>query len=229
MAGKVNGVSAKKTPNKLELVRRAMDKLGHDAGRQAIHDHIKKEFGLELSLDLISTYRGNIREKAAAKPASGGRAASSPPAAQPTSGGASSNGITKLEAVRKVLADSGLGTMPLQIQEQVKRRYGLDVSADVASNYKKRIVKEAKEAKAEAPKPAAPVASAKKRSARKPAPSRATASKPALSKPVPKSAATGGGAETGGGISLGDIEVTKELLGRVGVEQLKRLIDVLSK
>jgi hypothetical protein len=72
--------------NKLEAVRQAMAKLGLDAGRQAIHDYIKKAHGVEMSLDHISTCRGNIRSKAkpAAPAAAPKPAAPKPAAAKPT-------------------------------------------------------------------------------------------------------------------------------------------------
>lgn len=71
MASKANTPTSPKktqagTVSKMEAVRRAMAKLGNDAGRKEIHDLIKKDFGIVMSIDHVSTYRGDIRRKAAA-------------------------------------------------------------------------------------------------------------------------------------------------------------------
>jgi uncharacterized membrane protein len=161
VAEKTNGTSAPKKAaagriNKMEAVRRAMKKLGIDAGRQEIHDEVKKEFGIDMSLDHISTYRGEIRRKATAKPA-----------------GAAVTNMTKPAAPKPA-----------------------------------------------APKPAAPKpATALKAAAPKPA---------ALKAAAPATPAAGNG-ETPHGISLTDIQLAKDLLGRIGVDELKTLLDLLVK
>jgi hypothetical protein len=152
MAEKANGaaapkkVAAKKV-SKMEAVRQAVTRLGSDAGRQQVHDFVRKEFGITMSLDHVSTYLGEIRRKAGKQP---GPAAAKPAAVKPT-----------------------------------------------------------------APKQGRPT---------KPAAPKAPAAKPPQ--------ATAGGASNGpssGGISVADIRATKELLGRVGAEELKDLIDLLAR
>src|SRR4051812_39549197 len=143
MAEKANGAAAPKKAaakrvSKMEAVRQAVARLGSDAGRQQVHDLVRKEFGITMSLDHVSTYLGEIRRKAGTQPR--------PAAAKPA-----------------------------------------------------------------APKQGRPT---------KPAAPKAPADKPPQ--------ATAGGASNGpssGGISVADIRVTKELLGRVGAEELKDLID----
>jgi hypothetical protein len=158
MAEKANGASAPKKPaaggiNKMEAVRRAMHKLGNDAGRQAIHDAVKKEFGIDMSLDHISTYRGEIRRKAAATAKPAGAAVVKP--------------------------------------------------TPVAAS------------KPAAPKPATA--------------SKAAAAKPAASKAAAPRTEAGRNGQTPPGISLTDIQAAKELLGRIGVNELKTLLDLLAK
>jgi hypothetical protein len=46
---------------------------------------------------------------------------------------------TKMEAVRRALDELGRGAMPTAIQEFVKRRFAVDISAKVASIYKSKI------------------------------------------------------------------------------------------
>ena len=70
---------------------------------------------------------------------------------------------TKMEAVERTLADRGYETMPVAIKEHLKKKYGMEISAAVASDYKKRLKKKAKAAGTpETAKPAAmpPVAQA---------------------------------------------------------------------
>ena len=59
--GKRKGLS------KMEVVRQALAKLGGDAKPIQLRDAIKESFGMELKLDLISTYKGEILRKLAQK------------------------------------------------------------------------------------------------------------------------------------------------------------------
>jgi hypothetical protein len=52
--------------NKRQAVRDAMDVLGMDASPGDIHDHLKKA-GLDLSTNMISSYKSQIRSKAGLK------------------------------------------------------------------------------------------------------------------------------------------------------------------
>ncbi|HYT88451.1 MAG TPA: hypothetical protein VEL76_07065 [Gemmataceae bacterium] len=117
---------------------------------------------------------------------------------------AKSNGITKIDGVKAALAKLGQKAKPLAIKEYLKKEFGLDISTDVASNYKKTLAKRAKKAKAKAPAKAA-----------------APAPKPAAALAAPKAAT--------GGIPLKDIQTLKELVGRVGADHLKTLIDLLGR
>jgi hypothetical protein len=55
---------------------------------------------------------------------------------------ASANGsISKMEAVRRVLASSGKDTMPLEIQDQLKKQFNIKMDATVISTYKSSILK----------------------------------------------------------------------------------------
>ena len=49
--------------SKKEAVRRAMNTLGMDAGRQDILKHVKEQFGVDMTIDHVSTYRADIRRK----------------------------------------------------------------------------------------------------------------------------------------------------------------------
>src|SRR5437867_6861904 len=68
--------------NKMDAVRRALAKLGRSAKPAAIRDHIKNRFGMDLSADLISTYKGEIKRKGKKKKGAKKQAAAAPPAKQ---------------------------------------------------------------------------------------------------------------------------------------------------
>ncbi|HVS39379.1 MAG TPA: hypothetical protein VMS17_27730 [Gemmataceae bacterium] len=60
-----NSATPGKKMSKMEAVRRALRKLGRDAKPLPLQAHIKKEFGIDMSTDHISTYKGDIARKKA--------------------------------------------------------------------------------------------------------------------------------------------------------------------
>jgi len=106
--------------------------------------------------------------------------------------------ITKIEAVRRALAELGPDATPAVIQGFVKDRFGIEMTKDHASVSKGQLRRQAAKAK--------PTASSERPAAKPPA----TAS-PAK-----------------GGIQLEDIAATKVLLERVGADELRKLIDLLA-
>jgi hypothetical protein len=120
-------------------------------------------------------------------------------------------GMSKMEAVRQAISKLGADAGRTQIQSFVKEKFGIEMSADHISNYKGEILKKAVGgAKPATKKPVAPTRAA----------SSAAAAKPAGSTSNAKAA---------GGIGLQDIQAVKELVGRVGPEHLKGLVDILAK
>jgi hypothetical protein len=116
-----------------------------------------------------------------------------------------------MEAVRQAIAELGSDTMPVTLQEFVKKKFGLTMSTAHVSNYKTYILRKSP---AKAAKVAAkPVVAAK--TFEKPA----TVAPAATPKPVPHLE----------GISLPDIETVKDLVGRVNGSDLKGLIELFSK
>jgi hypothetical protein len=118
---------------------------------------------------------------------------------------ATKEAISKMEGVRRALADLGKDAKPLQIKDYLKAKYGIEISTDVISAYKATIAQKAKKKKAAAAKPPA-------------------AAKPSM-QPTPAPVPT----NKTGGFSLEDIQTAKALLARVGAEQLQKLIDLLAK
>src|SRR5262249_42840687 len=57
------GTPAGAPASKMDAVRRSLAKLGRKAKPLAIRDDIKKSFNMDLSTDLISTYKGEIGRK----------------------------------------------------------------------------------------------------------------------------------------------------------------------
>lgn len=109
-------------------------------------------------------------------------------------------GISKIDAVRKALEELGKKAKPGAIREFVKEKFGLEMSLSHVSNCKTHLRKKKRKKKTAEPAPAtAAAAPAKVASAR----------------------------ASGSGVSLSDIAAVKDLVGRVGEENLKGLIDVL--
>ena len=107
--------------------------------------------------------------------------------------------ISKVDAVRKALEELGKKAKPGAIQEYVKEKFGLEMSMSHVSNCKTVLRKKRRKKNAAEPAPDTAVAPVKT------APARAS----------------------GAAVSLTDIAAVKDLVGRVGEENLKSLIGVL--
>jgi hypothetical protein len=113
--------------------------------------------------------------------------------------------LTKMEAMRRALADLGRDAKPAQLRGWVKEKFGIAMSADHVSTYKGTILRKK---------------SGKRKAAAVTQPSAATNEEPRVRRaPAPR----------GNGISLDDIAAVKGLVGPVGADGLKELIDVLAR
>jgi hypothetical protein len=125
--------------------------------------------------------------------------------------GAAASGLSKMDAVRRALAELGNDAMPKRIQAFVKERFGVEMTNGHVSDCKKKILKKGKgKAKRAAAKPPAQASAARTKAASEP---------PVRPAPAPPAWA----------IALADIEATKALVERVGADSLKRLIDLLAR
>jgi hypothetical protein len=52
-----------KKPSQKQLVQSALDDLGRSAMPQALHEHIKTKFGVELPPNIISNYKSQIKRE----------------------------------------------------------------------------------------------------------------------------------------------------------------------
>jgi hypothetical protein len=88
MAEKNNGAAGQgeKKLTKMEAVRRALAKMGRKAKPSALQPYIRTTFGIEMSTDHISTYKGNILNKKAKQPAAPAAPASKPRAPRASGG-----------------------------------------------------------------------------------------------------------------------------------------------
>jgi hypothetical protein len=120
-------------------------------------------------------------------------------------------GITKMEAVRIALAELGEDAKPAKLQPWIKEHLGIGMSPEHITTCKGTILRKAggkRKSKGKKKPPSAPIAAA-----------------PAAP-PAPARAAARNGADT---FSLQDLEAVQTLIGRVGAEQLRKLIDVLAR
>ena len=153
--------------------------------------------------------------------------------ADPKNGSAAAP-ATKMEAVERTLKELGKDTMPLEIKDHLKKRYGMEISANVASNYKKKLKARAKAAgKGDAATPAAPqpVATAALPPTKPAAPAKKAAPPPkkAVAPKVPATPAPKKTNGASGSVLLDDVLTAKALLDRVGLENLRTLIEGLAK
>jgi hypothetical protein len=128
---------------------------------------------------------------------------------------ASSNGISKIEAVKRALQALGTSAARSELQAYIRDNFAIQMDLDHISSCKSDILRsQAGRAKSKG-----------KKKAQAPAKAATTAPAPV---PAPK-AASAPKAPSGPGISLRDIETVKDLVGRVGAGQLRGLIDLLAR
>jgi hypothetical protein len=113
--------------------------------------------------------------------------------------------VSKMELVRQALQKLGNDAKPLAIREHIQDSHGVEISVDVASNYKGLILRK------RAGRGAGPGG-----------PSRLT-QRPAAPAPVVSAAVVAGG------ISLDDIRAVKGLVDRIGAGKVQELAGVLAK
>ncbi|HKB35663.1 MAG TPA: hypothetical protein VKD72_04365 [Gemmataceae bacterium] len=120
MADKTNGqvaTGAQKPITKMEAVRRAWRALGKDAKPAQMKGFIKNRFGIDMTTDHISTCKGEIRRKKAArkKQAVTKTAPAQPPAkGAPVPSGKSGSGsisIADIQAVKDLVRRVGAGEL----------------------------------------------------------------------------------------------------------------------
>jgi hypothetical protein len=148
--------------------------------------------------------------------------------------------VTKMDAVRKAMARLGWDTGRAQIRDYVKAHFGIEMTADHVSTCRADILRKksakpkASVAKTPPTKPTATTSSVVKAAIAKPTPTQ-PAPAPAQTKPIPAPAkvpgqvAKNGTLKVQGGITLQDILAVKELVGRVGSNDLKTLIDAFGR
>jgi hypothetical protein len=111
---------------------------------------------------------------------------------------ATDGSLSKMEAVRRILASSGKDTMPLEIQGLLKKQYNIKMDPTVISTYKSSILRQGPGKKMGRPKGQTAVAHSTAR------------------------------ANGSASISIDDIKAVKELAGRLGAERLRQLAEVLA-
>jgi hypothetical protein len=114
--------------------------------------------------------------------------------------------IKKTEAVRRSLKKLGADAKPTEIQKDIKKRFGIDMTTDHISTTKGQLRKEAAKN--------APAA-------------KQGGAKPAAVQAVPSARAASNG--NGSAVDLKDILKLKDLVRRVGADHLHTLIDVMNR
>jgi hypothetical protein len=132
------------------------------------------------------------------------------------SGAAAASGgqLTKMEAVRRAVAQLGKDAKASEVHGWVKDKLGVEMTIAHVHNCMSEIRKQAKKKRAG------------KRAARKLAAAASASTPAAQPRPASPPRPAAGGS---GGISLEDIEAAKGLLERVGADRLRALIDLLAR
>lgn len=125
------------------------------------------------------------------------------PKGYPKAKSSSSNGkpISKMEAMRQIFQAHGYDIKPVEIQEHLKRQFGIDMTTKLISVYKTTITSK----------------KTGKRGRKKMATS--AAGTQAAAAPVARAK----------GITIDDIRAVRELASRIGAEKLWELAEVLAK
>ncbi len=125
--------------------------------------------------------------------------------------------ISKMEGVRRALAELGADAQPIDIKNHLMEKFKIDMTTAHISNYKTSL------ARGKSSKKGRPVGRPKgSKSANK-----NTAESSAISQQAPVKMASNNG--TGKSISLRDLETVHDLVGRVGGNTLQNLISMLGK
>ncbi len=126
--GKASAPKAKMT--KMEAVTRALHTLGMDTPRGDLQKHILKEFGIEMTADHISNYKGEIKRKLAKARKKGAKAKASKeppptppaapaaPAAKPVP--AAAPAVAKADSVSLEAVQAAKGLLGLLAPDQAK-------------------------------------------------------------------------------------------------------------
>ena len=139
--------------------------------------------------------------------------------------------ITRTQAVTKALATLGKDAMPMQITGFIKDKFGIEMSNNAISAYKSEINRKAEKTNPASKRPTLKpvVKQATAPIAKKPTPAPA-AHKPVTSpKPQAKPVLATGSNGKAGVVGLDEIRAVKALVGKVGADNLKTLIDLISK
>ena len=127
----------------------------------------------------------------------------------PTTTKTQAGGMTKADAARQAFGELGKKAKPLQVQALLREKFNIEMSTKAISNYKTALKNKGKKKQAAATHAARPGAAQQPQAHAVPAP--------------------GGRGKAAGGIDLKDILAVKELVRRIGADQLKSLIDILVK
>jgi hypothetical protein len=64
MPKNTNGRDGAMPPNKIQAVRLALDQLGPDAKPLAVRRFVKEHYGVEISTEVVSVYKGKLARQA---------------------------------------------------------------------------------------------------------------------------------------------------------------------
>ena len=143
---------------------------------------------------------------------------------------AQAGSITRTAAVTNALATLGKNAMPMQIKGFIKDKFSIEMSNNAVSTYKSEINRKAAKTNPSTKGPASiPLARQSPATIAKKPTSAPAAKKEPAPKPQSKPAPATGSKGKAGVVGLEEIRAVKALVGKVGADNLKTLIDLISK
>jgi hypothetical protein len=93
-----------KRVNKMEFMRQTVKELGKDASAKEIQNHLKSEHGVDMSIDMIYTYKGTaIKQLAKGMNGRKGKRRGRKPGKAPTGKAGGSVSMADIQAVKAVV------------------------------------------------------------------------------------------------------------------------------
>ncbi|OAI50724.1 hypothetical protein AYO44_05500 [Planctomycetaceae bacterium SCGC AG-212-F19] len=96
------GKTATKKLNKMDAMRQTVAKLGKDASAKDLQDHLKKDHGVDMSTEMVYTYKANVVRELGGK-RKGKRRGPKPGKKAPVSNGAGGITMQDIEAVKAIV------------------------------------------------------------------------------------------------------------------------------
>jgi hypothetical protein len=221
------------TITKTEAVRQALLALGRNATRSQIQDFVLDQFGFEMGNDHVYTTKAIVLKtlelsddedelaEASREPAPQPEPAriTEPVASSPPSG----QQVSRLEAIRKTMAELGMDASRTDIQDYAMEHFGAELTPKYISDYRSKVFRRVRQKKGSRSR------AVKKMPAKEAAPVPSLPAAKESVQPIPPQPAPvlpGNGHVV---YQVEDILAVKALVGRLGADSLRTLVEAMTR